>query len=295
MASERVERIAVIGAGQMGSGIAQTCATAGYTVALCDLDEARAQAARSRIEAALEKATARGKLSVQAASEALARLQATNLPQALASADLVIEAVTEDPELKQRLFREIDAQLPPGALIASNTSSISITQLAACTHRPEQVIGLHFMNPVPIMKLVEIVLGERTSEETHQRMQLLVQQLGKTAVVSKDRPGFIVNRVLIPLLNEACLTLQEGVASAEDIDAAVRLGLAHPMGPLELADLIGLDTVLAITEVMRTGLHSDKYQAPALLKEKVDAGHLGRKTGEGFYRYDERGTKLGNN
>lgn len=285
-ASTSIRHVSVIGAGQMGSGIAQVCASAGLNVALCDVDEGRAAVARARIAVALEKLSRKGKIDADAATSALGRIHASNLSQGLAQTDLAIEAINEDPELKCRVFAELDALLPAGALLASNTSSISISRLAACTKRAGQVIGMHFMNPVPLMQLVEVVTGEHTSAQTLASIRSLAEDvLGKTVIVSKDRPGFIVNRLLLPLLNEACLALQEGLATAEDIDAGARLGLRHPMGPLELADFIGLDTVLAIAGVLQDGLHSDKYAAPQLLRELVHQGHLGRKSGRGFYTY----------
>jgi 3-hydroxybutyryl-CoA dehydrogenase len=210
---------------------------------------------------------------------------------AFASVDIAVEAVTENVELKLELFRKADAALAKDAILASNTSSISITRIAAATSRPERVIGMHFMNPVPLMKLVEIVRGVQTSVETYEITRELSVRLGKTVITSEDRPGFLVNRMLIPFLNEACFTLQEGVGSPEDIDAGARLGLNHPMGPLELADLIGLDTVLAIAEVLHRDLGEDKYRPAALLRNLVSAGWLGKKSGRGFYLYDEKGQK----
>lgn len=269
----------------MGSGIAQICAANGFVTDLCDVDDAKSSVARARIATSLEVATRKGRLTSEAASQALSNIHATNLTAALVTADLVIEAVTEDPKLKAALFAQIDGALRAEVIIASNTSSIPISSLAAHTRRPAQVIGMHFMNPVPVMQLVEIVVAEHTSEQTRDTICALATQLGKTVVISQDRAGFIVNRVLIPLLIEACLALEEGVASAQDIDTGVRLGLNHPMGPLALADLIGLDTVLAIAEVMQHGLGSDKYAPPKILRDLVAAGNLGRKTGRGFYSY----------
>jgi 3-hydroxybutyryl-CoA dehydrogenase len=281
-----INRIAVVGAGQMGSGIAHICAANGFVTDLCDVDEARAGVARARIANSLESATRKGRLTPEAAAQALARIHTTALDEALTHADLVIEAVTEDPKLKASLFTRIDGAVRPGVIIASNTSSIPIASLAAHTQRPAQVIGMHFMNPVPVMQLVEVVVSAHTSAATRDTICALAQRLGKTVVLSQDRAGFIVNRVLIPLLIEACLALEEGVASAQDIDTGVRLGLNHPMGPLALADLIGLDTVLAIAEVMQQGLGNDKYAPPKILRDLVAAGNLGRKTGRGFYAYD---------
>jgi 3-hydroxybutyryl-CoA dehydrogenase len=272
----------------MGSGIAQVCATNGFATDLCDADEARAGVARARIAASLETATRKGRLTSETAAQALGRIHASTLEAALTHADLVIEAITEDPKVKGSLFAQIDAAVRPDVIIASNTSSIPIASLAAHTQRPTQVIGMHFMNPVPVMQLVEIVVSDRTSAATRDTVRALAERLGKTVVISQDRAGFIVNRVLIPLLIEACLALEEGVASAEDIDTGIRLGLNHPMGPLALADLIGLDTVLAIAEVMQQGLGSDKYAPPKILRQLVAEGNLGRKTGRGFYAYDAK-------
>jgi 3-hydroxybutyryl-CoA dehydrogenase len=283
---DSITKLAVIGAGQMGGGIAQVCAAAGYDVSLCDLDQTRAGVGKANIATSLQRLVLKGKLAADGAQWILGKIITPDLTAGLAGADLAIEAVTESFPLKADLFKRIDHGLRPGALIASNTSSISITKLAACTGRPEQVIGLHFMNPVPVMKLLEIVLGTRTSPETLATAQALGAKLGKSVIVSKDHPGFIINRILIPLLNEACFALQEGVATAEDIDAGARLGLNHPMGPLELADLIGLDTVLAISEVLLAELGDDKYRPATILRNLVAAGFLGRKTGRGFYVYD---------
>jgi 3-hydroxybutyryl-CoA dehydrogenase len=210
----------------------------------------------------------------------------------LSTADMAVEAATENLDLKLDIFRAADAALPAGAILASNTSSISITRLAAATRRPDRVIGMHFMNPVPLMKLCEIVRGVQTSDATYEAVSALAVRLGKSVITSKDHPGFIVNRMLIPFLNEACFALQEGLSTPEDIDAGARLGLNHPMGPLELADLIGLDTVLAIGEVLHREMGDPKYRPPTLLRNLVAAGWYGRKTGRGFYRYDDKGQKI---
>jgi 3-hydroxybutyryl-CoA dehydrogenase len=287
MKADQVQRVGVIGAGQMGLGIAQVCASAGLSVSLADVDPAAAERGLSRLAATLGRRVASGKLEQPAADALLARIAVVeHTPRDL---DLVIEAATEHRELKLELFRELDKRSDEGTLLCSNTSSISISALAAVTGRPSQVVGMHFMNPVPVMELVELVTGLQTSRETLQTVAALAHRLGKTTVVSRDRPGFIVNRVLIPMLNEACFALQENLASATDIDTGVRLGLNHPMGPLELADLIGLDTVLAIAEVLKNDFGDDKYRPAALLRNLVAAGWLGRKTGRGFYIYDERG------
>lgn len=293
MEAEQIRRIAVIGAGQMGAGIAQVAASAGIEVGLCDVDLARAEAGRRGVVTRLERLAEKGKLSAEEAAASGARLAASELEAAVANADLVIEAASEDVALKLALFTRLDTIARPDVVLASNTSSISITRIAAATRRPERVVGLHFMNPVPLMKLVELVVGVATSAETLELSRGVALRLGKTVITSRDSPGFLVNRVLVPLLNEACFALQEGVGSAEDIDQGARLGLNHPMGPLELADLIGLDTVLAIAEVLQQGLGDDKYRPATVLRNLVAAGWLGKKTGRGFYVYDPKGTKLG--
>ncbi len=287
-----VRTIAVIGAGQMGRGIAQVCAQAGLDVVLLDATRELASRGRDRIEAALGRLVDKGRLEAAARDEALGHLAVAEGYEALEEVDLAIEAATERFGLKADIFRQADEALPSHALLASNTSSISLTKLAAATRRPEQVVGIHFMNPVPVMRLVEIVRALQTSDRTYETARSLVQRLGKTAVTAKDMPGFIVNRLLLPLLNEACFALQEGLGSREDIDTAIKLGLNHPMGPFELADLIGLDTVLFIAEVLHRELGEDKYRPAALLRNHVAAGWLGRKSGRGFYRYDEKGRKI---
>ena len=285
--------VAVIGAGQMGRGIAQVCAQAGYDVIILDATHELALRGRERIVDSLGRLVDKGKLEAAARDEAVGHLSVAEDYGALEAADLAIEAATEQVGLKLDIFRQADEALPPGALLASNTSSISLTKLAAATRRPEQVVGIHFMNPVPVMRLVEIVRALQTSEATYRAALGLVERLGKTAVTARDMPGFIVNRLLLPLLNEACFALQEDLGTLEDIDTAIKLGLNHPMGPFELADLIGLDTVLFIGEVLHRDLGEDKYRPAALLRNYVSAGWLGRKTGRGFYRYDEKGRKVG--
>lgn len=282
---DEIRTVGVAGAGQMGAGIAQVFAIHGYDVLLSDRDQATAEQGKKRIQRSLERQLERGKLGADAVAGCLNRI-ATVAPGAFEPADLMVEAAPENLELKRSLFRQLDSRCPEKTLFCSNTSSISITRLAAATRRPDRFVGMHFMNPVVVMQLVEIVVGVRTNPDTVRVARELAEKLGKTAVVSQDRPGFIVNRVLIPLLNEACFALQEGVASAEDIDLAVRLGLNHPMGPLALADLIGLDTVLSIAEVLQTELGEDKYRPAALLRNLVAAGLLGKKTGRGFYEYE---------
>ncbi|BDG07625.1 3-hydroxyacyl-CoA dehydrogenase family protein [Anaeromyxobacter paludicola] len=281
-----IERVAVIGAGQMGGGIAQVAAQAGLSVVLADATPELAARGLSRIAAGLGKLVEKGKLPASGREAVLARIEAAPGLEACAGADLAIEAIVEKEDAKRELFQRLEPHLGPRAILASNTSSISITALAAATRRPDRFIGMHFMNPPPVMQLVEVIRGLQTSDETWAAVTTLAKRLGKVTVTSRDVPGFIVNRVLIPLINEACFALQEGLASAEDIDTAVKLGLNHPMGPLTLADFIGLDTCLYIAEVLHRELGEDKYRPAALLRQHVAAGWLGRKAGRGFYRYD---------
>jgi 3-hydroxybutyryl-CoA dehydrogenase len=285
MGAFSVRHLGVIGAGQMGRGIAQVAAASGIEVTLCDSTEALAENGKAQIAIALGKLVDKGKMSAESRDTLLGHIHTGDGVGGLAGADLAVEAATENFEVKLDIFRAADRALPRGAILASNTSSISITKLAAATSRPDLVIGMHFMNPVPVMKLVEIVRGLETSDQTHAVVRDLSIALGKTVITSKDAPGFLVNRVLLPLLNEACFALEQGVGSAEDIDTGAKLGLNHPMGPLELADLIGLDTVLAIAEVLHRELGDDKYRPSTLLRNMVAAGWLGRKSGRGFYDY----------
>jgi 3-hydroxybutyryl-CoA dehydrogenase len=291
MIASEIRRIVVVGAGQMGAGIAQVAAAAGIRVALGDVSRERAERAKAGIEKQLDRVVQKGKMSAGDAASLLDRIEPSDA-SAYTSADVLIEAATEQRELKAKLLREADAALRPEALLLTNTSSLSITWLAAQTKRPDRVAGMHFMNPVPLMKLVEIVRGIATSTDTLAAVAAFAARLDKTVIHSEDRPGFIVNRMLVPLMNEACFALEEGLGSAPDIDLGARLGLNHPLGPLELADLVGLDTVLAICEILHRELGDDKYRPASTLRNLVAAGWLGKKTGQGFYRYDSQGNRL---
>jgi 3-hydroxybutyryl-CoA dehydrogenase len=290
---DEIKTIGILGAGQMGGGIAQVAAACGFQVILVDASMALAETGKDKIAFALQRLVDKGKMTAEARTSLLDHLRPAASPDSFAECDFVIEAATEAVELKLQLFRKCDAALPPAKWLASNTSSISLTKLAAATSRPDRVVGMHFMNPPPLMKLVEIVRAVQTSDETVALTKALAEKMGKTTTISRDAPGFLVNRILIPMLCEACFALQEGVGTAEDIDAGARLGLNHPMGPFELSDLIGLDTVLAIADVLHTTIGDDKYRAPTLLRNLVAAGWLGKKTGRGFYRYDEKGVRVG--
>ncbi|HVG44910.1 MAG TPA: 3-hydroxybutyryl-CoA dehydrogenase [Longimicrobium sp.] len=281
-----IRKVAVVGAGTMGNGIVHVFAQNGFDVTMIDVRAEALEAARKTIAGNLDRQIKKGTLAEADRDAALARIATrTELASAVADADLVIEAATESTELKFRIFEQIDAAAPAHAILASNTSSISITEIAARTKRPEKVIGMHFMNPVPVMKLVEIIRGLATSDETTQTVVALSERLGKTVAEAQDYPGFVANRILMPMINEAVFCLMEGVATAESIDTVMKLGMNHPMGPLALADLIGLDTCLAILEVLHRGLGDDKYRPCPLLRKYVASGKLGRKTGEGFYAY----------
>lgn len=282
-----IQRMGVLGAGQMGAGIAQTAAQFGFEVLLADLNFESAEKAKAKIGSHLKKQAEKGKLTETEVKQILERIHpAPKGMKDLAQCDFVVEAVTEKPDLKFQIFRQLDEICPPNALLASNTSSISITAIAAQTRRPDKVAGIHFMNPVPVMKLVEGIRGLQTSDETFKTVRAVAEKMGKTFIEAKDQPGFAVNRILMPMINEAVTALHEGIASIEDIDTAMKLGTNQPMGPLTLADFIGLDTCLAIMEVLHQGLGDTKYRPCPLLRQYVAAGWLGKKTGRGFYRYD---------
>jgi 3-hydroxybutyryl-CoA dehydrogenase len=275
----------VVGAGRMGSGIAQVAAEAGVAVLLCDTEQAFLDRGLAAIGRFLKGSVERGETTPEAMAETLARIEATLRLEQASGCDFVIEAVTEDLPVKQRVFRALDASAPPGAVLASNTSSLPITQLAAFTSRPQNVIGMHFMNPVPLMKLVEVIRGLATDQRTVTRTMAFAAALGKTPVQVRDSPGFVVNRLLMPLINEAAFCVYEGIATAEDVDQVMRLGANHPMGPLALGDLVGLDVVLSILDVLHAEFKDPKYRACPLLRQMVRAGRLGRKSGRGFYDY----------
>ncbi|MED0663382.1 3-hydroxybutyryl-CoA dehydrogenase [Geobacillus thermodenitrificans] len=281
-----VKTIMVVGAGQMGSGIAQVCAVAGYDVLLYDISEAQLDKGIANIEKLLARQVEKGKMAAADKNAALSRLsRSTDLHDAT-DADLVIEAVVENMDVKTKLFAELDKIARPETILASNTSSLPITEIAAATKRPDKVIGMHFMNPVPVMKLVEIIRGLATADEVYETIEAVTRTLGKVPVEVNDFPGFISNRVLMPMINEAIYALYEGVATKEAIDEVMKLGMNHPMGPLTLADFIGLDTCLYIMETLHEGFGDDKYRPCPLLRKYVKAGWLGRKTGRGFYTYE---------
>ena len=280
-----IERIAVLGAGQMGNGIAQVAACAGYDVVMIDIKQDYVDKGLAAIEHSLNRVVSKGRMTQDEADAALEKVSISTSKSAASDADLVVEAIPEIPELKFSTFAELDGICKPSAILASNTSSISIDAIADATSRPNQVIGMHFMNPVPIMKLVEIINGSQTDAEVTEAVVAAAAKMGKTALACNDSPGFVSNRILCPMINEAILALQEGVAEPEAIDGIMKLGMNHPIGPLALADLIGNDTVLHIMNVIHEGLANDKYAPAPLLIEMVEKGHLGRKSGKGFYDY----------
>ena len=280
-----IRTVGVVGSGQMGNGIAQVAACCGMEVTMVDIKQEFLDRGTSAISHSLDKLVSKERLSQQEVDSALSRISSSTELESLSECDLVVEAIPEIPELKYSTFSKLDSICKPQAILASNTSSISINEIARHTNRPDRVIGMHFMNPVPIMKLVEIINGSETSEAVTSEVVSASEEMGKIPLWCQDSPGFVSNRILMPMINEAILTLQEGVAEPEAIDGIMKLGMNHPIGPLALADLIGLDTVLHIMHVLRDGLASDKYSPAKLLVEMVEAGKLGRKSGSGFYRY----------
>jgi 3-hydroxybutyryl-CoA dehydrogenase len=280
-----IETVGIIGAGTMGNGIAQICAAAGLQVVMVDISDAAVQRGLASVGSSLDRLVKKEKMTEADKNAAIGRINATTDKAKLVACDLVIEAATENEDLKLKILKDLSATLNPRALIATNTSSISITKLATATDRPDRFIGMHFFNPVPVMALLELIRGLQTSDDTLAKAEAFAKRVGKVAITAKNSPGFAVNRILCPMINEAIFALQEGIATAEEIDAGMKLGCNHPIGPLALADLIGLDTMLSVMEVFYKGFNDPKYRAAPLLKEMVDAGYLGRKTGRGFYEY----------
>jgi 3-hydroxybutyryl-CoA dehydrogenase len=280
-----IESIGIVGAGTMGNGIAQVCAAAGLNVTMADISDASLTRGMSVVANSLERLVNKQKMSDAERQAALARIAVTTDNAKLANCDLVIEAATENEDLKVKILKDLCSKLRPQALVATNTSSISITKLAAATDRPDRFIGMHFFNPVPLMALLELIRGLQTSDDTHAKAEAFAKRIGKVSITAKNSPGFAVNRILCPMINEAIFALQEGLATADDIDAGMKLGCNHPIGPLALADMIGLDTMLSVMEVFYAGFNDPKYRPAPLLKEMVAAGRLGRKTGTGFYSY----------
>jgi 3-hydroxybutyryl-CoA dehydrogenase len=283
-----MKNIVVIGGGTMGNGIAHTAAASGFDVTLVEVGQDLLDRAMATISANLQRGVDKGKMSADAKQDVLKRIRPTTDVQTIRDADIVIEAIIENPGAKTQLFKQLDEITGPKTILASNTSSISITKIAAVTKRPDKVIGMHFMNPVPVMTLVEVIRGIATSDETYRHVEDLAKKMGKTAIEVNDSPGFISNRVLMPMINEAIFAMYEGVATAQSIDGVMKLGMNHPMGPLALADFIGLDVCLAILRVLEDGFGDPKYRPCPLLVKMVDAGWLGKKSGKGFYRYDQR-------